>query len=46
MASHNLAVDRVSASSCKPADWMLTPNWGVFVDGKKIIYSTDASGIS
>lgn len=26
------------------AEYMLTPNWGVFVDGKKIFYSTDASG--
>jgi outer membrane protein len=26
------------------ADWMLTPNWGVFVDGKKAFFSTDASG--
>jgi outer membrane protein len=26
------------------ADWMLTPNWGVFIDGKKLWYSTDAQG--
>jgi outer membrane protein len=26
------------------ADWMLTPNWGVFVDGKKVFISTDAQG--
>jgi outer membrane protein len=26
------------------ADWMLTPNWGVFIDGKKLFLSTDASG--
>jgi outer membrane protein len=26
------------------ADYMLTPNWGVFVDGKKLFYSTDVSG--
>jgi outer membrane protein len=25
-------------------DWMLTPNWGVFLDGKKVFLSTDASG--
>ncbi|HUI20311.1 MAG TPA: OmpW family outer membrane protein [Methylocella sp.] len=28
------------------ADWMLTPNWGVFVDGKKAFYSTDAQGFT
>ncbi|MGH6853752.1 MAG: OmpW/AlkL family protein, partial [Methylocella sp.] len=28
------------------ADWMLTENWGVFVDGKKLFYSTDAQGFS
>jgi outer membrane protein len=27
------------------ADYMLTPNWGVFVDGKKIFLSTDAQGL-
>jgi outer membrane protein len=27
-------------------DWMLTPNWGVFVDGKKAFYSTDSQGLS
>jgi outer membrane protein len=26
------------------ADWMLTPNWGVFIDGKKTFFSTDAQG--
>lgn len=26
------------------ADYMLTQNWGVFVDAKKIFYSTDVSG--
>jgi outer membrane protein len=26
------------------ADLMLTPNWGVFVDGKKEFFSTDAQG--
>jgi outer membrane protein len=26
------------------ADWMFTPNWGVFIDGKKSFYSTDAQG--
>jgi outer membrane protein W len=25
---------------------MLTPNWGVFVDGKKTLYSTDAQGFA
>ncbi|MGO9234666.1 MAG: OmpW/AlkL family protein [Methylocella sp.] len=28
------------------ADWMLTPNWGVFVDGKKAFLSTDAQGFT
>jgi outer membrane protein len=28
------------------ADFMLTPNWGVFVDGKKAFYSTDAQGFA
>ena len=28
------------------ADWMLTPNWGVFVDGKKFFLSTDAQGFA
>ena len=27
------------------SDWMLTPNWGVFVDGKKLFFSTDAQRI-
>jgi outer membrane protein len=41
----NLAVDQNFGFVMQAgADWMLTPNWGVFVDGKKIIYSTDASG--
>jgi outer membrane protein len=26
------------------ADYMLTPNWGVFVDGKKIFFETDSGG--
>jgi outer membrane protein len=26
------------------ADLMLTPNWGVFVDAKKVFYNTDAQG--
>ncbi|MCI0598412.1 MAG: outer membrane beta-barrel protein [Beijerinckiaceae bacterium] len=26
------------------ADFMLTPNWGVFVDAKKAFYNTDAQG--
>ncbi len=25
-------------------DYMLTPNWGLFVDGKKLFFSTDAGG--
>ncbi len=28
------------------ADWMLTPNWGVFIDGKKVFLSTDAQGFA
>jgi outer membrane protein len=28
------------------ADLMLTPNWGVFVDGKKVFFSTDAQGFA
>lgn len=28
------------------ANWMLTPNWGVFVDGKKLWYSTDGQGFA
>jgi outer membrane protein len=28
------------------ADLMLTPNWGVFVDGKKVLFSTDAQGFA
>jgi outer membrane protein len=28
------------------ADWMLTPNWGVFIDGKKTFFSTDAQGFA
>jgi len=28
------------------ADYMLTPNWGVFVDGKKVFFSTDAGGFA
>ncbi len=27
-------------------DWMFTPSWGVFIDGKKLFYSTDAQGFS
>ena len=27
-------------------DWMLTPNWGVFVDGKKLLFSTDSQGFA
>ncbi len=26
------------------ADWMITPNWGLFIDGKKAFFSTDAQG--
>jgi outer membrane protein len=26
------------------ADWMFTPNWGLFIDGKKLFLNTDASG--
>lgn len=25
-------------------DWMLTDHWGVYIDGKKVFYSTDLSG--
>jgi outer membrane protein len=28
------------------ADLMLTPNWGVFFDGKKAFLSTDAQGFA
>lgn len=28
------------------ADYMLTPNWGVFVDGKKVFFSTDSGGFA
>src|ERR1019366_1701822 len=28
------------------ADYMLAPNWGVFVDGKKAFYATDAQGFT
>jgi outer membrane protein len=28
------------------ADLMLTENWGIFADGKKLFYSTDAQGFS
>ncbi|MGH6812443.1 MAG: OmpW/AlkL family protein [Methylocella sp.] len=28
------------------ADLMLAPNWGVFVDGKKLFFSTDAQGFA
>jgi outer membrane protein len=28
------------------ADWMLTENWGLFADGKKLFFSTDAQGFS
>jgi outer membrane protein len=28
------------------ADWMLTPNWGLFVDGKKTFYSSDSQGFT
>src|ERR1700730_3584374 len=27
-------------------DLMLTPNWGVFVDGKKVFFSTDVQGFA
>ena len=27
-------------------DWMLTPNWGVFVDGKKLFFSTNSQGFA
>lgn len=26
------------------ADWMITPNWGVFIDAKKAFFSTNAQG--
>ena len=28
------------------ADYMLTPNWGVFVDGKKVFFETDSGGMA
>lgn len=27
-------------------DYMFTPNWGLFVDGKKVFFSTDAGGFA
>jgi outer membrane protein len=27
-------------------DYMFTPNWGVFVDGKKVLFSTDSGGFA
>jgi outer membrane protein len=41
----NLAVDQNFGFVMQAgADWMLTQNWGVYVDVKKVIYSTDVSG--
>ncbi|HUI20312.1 MAG TPA: OmpW family outer membrane protein [Methylocella sp.] len=41
----NLAVDQNFGFVVQAgADYMLTQNWGVFLDGKKIFYSTDVSG--
>jgi outer membrane protein len=41
----NFAVDQNWGFAVQAgAEYMLTPNWGVFVDGKKLFLSTDASG--
>jgi outer membrane protein len=41
----NFSVDQNFAFNVQGgADWMLTPNWGVFVDAKKFWYTTDAQG--
>ncbi len=38
---------RILASSLQAgADYMLTQNWGVFIDAKKIFYSTNCLGLS
>jgi outer membrane protein len=43
----NISVDQNFALILQAgADWMLTPNWGVFVDGKKAFLSTDAQGFA
>jgi outer membrane protein len=41
----NLSVDQNFAFVAQAGvDWMLTPNWGLFVDAKKAWYATDAFG--
>lgn len=43
----NFSVDQNFAFALQVgADWMLTQNWGVFVDGKKLWYSTDGQGFA
>ena len=43
----NFSVDQEFAFVLQAGtDWMLTPNWGVFVDGKKVFLSTDAQGFA
>jgi outer membrane protein len=43
----NISVDQNFALILQAgADWMLTPNWGVFVDGKKAFLSTDTQGFA
>jgi outer membrane protein len=43
----NISVDQNFALILQAGtDWMLTPNWGVFVDVKKAFLSTDAQGFA
>ena len=43
----NFSVDQEFAFVLQAGtDWKLTPNWGVFVDGKKVFLSTDAQGFA
>jgi outer membrane protein len=43
----NISIDQNFAVVLQAGtDLMLTPNWGVFIDGKKLFYSTDAQGFA
>jgi outer membrane protein len=43
----NFSVDQNFALALQAGvNWMLTPNWGVFLDGKKLFYSTDGQGFA
>jgi outer membrane protein len=43
----NISIDQNFALVLQAGtDLMLTPNWGVFIDGKKLFYSTDAQGFA